>query len=179
MSIRTVVLTLTLIVGLTAISLATDAPPAKLKLRGAPAPELGAPASVAQPSTGVPVGANKTYKDPYTGMEFVFVKGGCYQMGKIKYYKPIEALLNLQVGYPIHEVCVNDFWMGKYEVTQGEWGKVMGENPSHFLKCGEDCPVESVSWNDITPFIARIQKNGSKRFRLPTEAEWEKGIMGR
>ena len=152
----------------TIISFAADAPSAKLKLRGAPAPELGAPAAVAQPSAAsAPSGTPKNYKDPYTGMEFVFVKGGCYQMGDT--FKEFMEKLK----FTPHEVCVDDFYMGKYEVTQGEWVKVTGDNPAGFLKCGEDCPVEQVSWDDVTPFIARMRKNGGKSYRLPTEAEWE------
>jgi len=69
----------------------------------------------------------KVFKDPVTGMEFVFVKGGCYQMGS-NIGGPYEK--------PVHEVCVDDFYMGKYEVTQGEWQKVMGNNPSYFSSCG-------------------------------------------
>ena len=146
---------------------AADAPSAKLKPLGTSTPELGAPASVAQPSAAVPFGTPKSYKDPYTGMEFVFVKGGCYQMGDMFN----EYSLNMK--FTSHEVCVDDFYMGKYEVTQGEWFKVTRNNPSHFLKCGVDCPVEQVSWDDVTPFIARMRKNGGKSYRLPTEAEWE------
>jgi formylglycine-generating enzyme required for sulfatase activity len=79
----------------------------------------------------------------------------------------------LGYGSSEHEVCVNDFYIGKYEVSQGEWVKVMGDNPSHFLKCGEDCPVEQVSWDDTVTFTGRMRKNGGKSYRLPTEAEWE------
>ena len=109
----------------------------------------------------------KTLKDPHTGMEFVFVKGGCYQMGE---------------SYNAHEVCVDDFYIGKYEVTQGQWKAVMGNNPSSFSSCGDNCPVEQVSWNDAQEFIQRLNqktKNNPQppfskgEFRLPTEAEWE------
>ena len=76
-----------------------------------------------------------------------------------------------------HEVRISQaFWMGKYEVTQGQWEAVMGDNPSHFSACGSRCPVESVSWDDIQEFIRRLneQESGSGyAYRLPTEAEWE------
>lgn len=91
-------------------------------------------------------------KDPVTGMEFVEVPGGCFQMDK-------------------HEACVSDFAIGKYEVTQGEWQKVMGNNPANF-KNGGNYPVESVSWNDTQDFISRLNSQSGKRYRLPTEAEW-------
>ena len=72
---------------------------------------------------------------------------------------------------PVHEVCVDGFWMGKYEVTQSEWKRVMGSNPSHFK--GNLKPVEQVFWNDAQQFIKRLNAKGNGTFRLPTEAEWE------
>ena len=76
-----------------------------------------------------------------------------------------------------HEVRISQgFWMGKHEVTQGEWEGVMGANPSHFKRCGLGCPVEQVSWEDVQEFIRRLneQESGSGYvYRLPTEAEWE------
>lgn len=49
----------------------------------------------------------------------------------------------------------------------------MGSNPSHFSSCGDKCPVESVSWNDAQDFISRLNSRTGKRYRMPTEAEWE------
>jgi len=65
------------------------------------------------------------------------------------------------------------FAMGKYEVTQGQWRAIMGNNPSHFQNCGDTCPVEKVSWNDAKEFIQRLNQKTGKQYRLPTEAEWE------
>jgi len=110
----------------------------------------------------------KEYKDPITGMEFVFVKGGCYQMGS-KHFSNTK---------PVHKVCVDDFYMGKYEVTQGEWQKVMGRNSSRFTSCGSDCPVEKVSWNDAQNFIRKLNSRSRVIFKLPTEAEWEYAAKG-
>ncbi|MBI3398670.1 MAG: formylglycine-generating enzyme family protein [Deltaproteobacteria bacterium] len=104
--------------------------------------------------------AGAGYTDPATGMEFILVKGGCYQMGEGSYYT-------------VHEVCIDDFYIGKYEVTQGQWKAIMGNNPSLFKDCGDNCPVENVSWNDIRAFISRLNNNSGKSYRLPTEAEWE------
>lgn len=75
---------------------------------------------------------------------------------------------------PVHTVCLNHFFIGKYEVTQRQWRKVIGGNPSRF-KSGDDYPVESVSWNDAQKFIRKLSAlNKNKyQFRLPTEAEWE------
>ena len=101
--------------------------------------------------------------DPTTGMEFVQVAEGCFQMGG-------TAGADEQ---PVHQICVNAFSIGKYEVTQGQWKKVMGSNPSHFGSCGDNCPVEQVSWNDIQQFISRLNSQSGTHYRLPTEAEWE------
>jgi formylglycine-generating enzyme len=74
-----------------------------------------------------------------------------------------------------HRVRISrDFWMGQTEVTQGLWRAVMGTNPSQFSNCGNDCPVEQVSWNDCQEFIRKLNGMVSGGdFRLPTEAEWE------
>ena len=105
------------------------------------------------------------YTDPVTGMEFVLVKGGCYQMGDtFGDGNPNEK--------PVHEVCLNDFYIGKYEVTQKQWKEIMANNPSHFTGC-DNCPVENVNWNDVQEFIARLNERTGQKYRLPTEAEWE------
>jgi formylglycine-generating enzyme required for sulfatase activity len=99
-------------------------------------------------------------------MPFVFVKGGCYQMGDTFGDGKSDEK-------PVHDVCVSDFYMGKYEVTQGQWKRIMGNNPSSFSGCGDNCPVENVSWKDVQDFISRLNRQSGKRYRLPTEAEWE------
>jgi formylglycine-generating enzyme required for sulfatase activity len=107
----------------------------------------------------------KTWGEPFTGMEFVFVNGGCFMMGD-------TFSDGYEVERPVHEVCVNGFWMGKYEVTQGQWEKVMGTNPSH-IRNGHDYPVETVNWDDAQEFVRKLNQITGKGFRLPTEAEWE------
>src|ERR1043165_6570585 len=74
---------------------------------------------------------------------------------------------------PVHQVTIsNGFYMGKYEVTQAQWQKVMGNNPSYFK--GANLPVEQVSWNDAAAFVARLNaQHDGYTYRLPTEAEWE------
>lgn len=104
-----------------------------------------------------------------TGLELVRVKGGCFQQGS-------DGSGFLEK--PRHEVCLSDYYIGKYEVTQRDWRDVMGGNPSRFKSCGEDCPVDSVSWNDARRFINRLNAITGKAFRLPTEAEWEFACLG-
>jgi len=107
-------------------------------------------------------------KDPVTGMEFVYVKGGCYEMGCGSWTSFCES-----DEYPVHTVCVDGFYIGKYEITQEQWEAVMGKNPSYFGNCGDDCPVEQVSWDDVQEFIRRLNRLTGQKYRLPTEAEWE------
>lgn len=75
---------------------------------------------------------------------------------------------------PVHKVCITKgYYLGKYEVTQGQWQKIMmGNNPSHFQK-GNNHPVEQVSWNDVQTFIKKLNQRTGQNYRLPTEAEWE------
>lgn len=103
--------------------------------------------------------------DPLTGMEFVFVEGGCYEMGDTFGDGNADER-------PVHKVCVDSFWIGKYEVTQSQWQKIIGSKPSYFRDCFI-CPVESVSWIGAQQFIQKLNEMSGKRYRLPTEAEWE------
>jgi tetratricopeptide (TPR) repeat protein len=68
--------------------------------------------------------------------------------------------------------------IGKYLVTQGEWRALMGNNPSYFSTCDVTCPVESVSWDDVQEFIEKLNLKTGKRYRLPTELEWEVACFG-
>ncbi len=107
---------------------------------------------------------DRLVQDSSKGM--VFVKGGCFKMGN-------QFGENHDDEKPVHEVCVDDFFLGEHEVTQKEWREVMGRNPSEFKSCGGDCPVDSVSWNDVQNFIKKLNKKTAKNYRLPTETEWE------
>ena len=78
---------------------------------------------------------------------------------------------------PVHQVTlINDYYMGKYEVTQALWQAVMGSNPSNFK--GDNLPVETVNWNDCQEFISKLNSLTGRKFRLPTEAEWEYAARG-
>lgn len=97
------------------------------------------------------------------GMNFVYISPGTFPMGWRKANKK-QFYVTLTKG----------FYMQTTEVTQAQWKAVMGNNPSHFRDCGDDCPVELVSWHDVQEFIAKLNRrvvNG--KYRLPTDAEWE------
>jgi formylglycine-generating enzyme required for sulfatase activity len=115
------------------------------------------------------------FKDPSSGMELVYVKGGCYQMGATYADKAEINDAGDPGEMPVHEVCVDSFYLGKYEVTQGQWKAVMGNNPASDSTCGKDnCPVDNVSWSDVLDFISKLNsKEAGSKYRLPTEAEWE------
>lgn len=74
---------------------------------------------------------------------------------------------------PVHQVKVNGFLMGQFEVTQRQWKAVMNSTPSTNQTCGEDCPVESVSWDDVQAFVKKLSQLSGKSYRLPSESEWE------
>ncbi len=78
-----------------------------------------------------------------------------------------------------HNVTLTqDFYIGKYAVTQAQWKAVMGNNPSWFSWFQNDYPVEEVSWNDCQEFIKKLNKKTGIEFKLPTEAEWEYAAKG-
>ncbi len=77
---------------------------------------------------------------------------------------------------PAHKVSINTFYMSKFPVTQKEWETIMSSNPC-YNHC-PDCPVENVTWEDAKKFIDKLNLMSGKRYRLPTEAEWEYAARG-
>lgn len=102
------------------------------------------------------------------GIEFVKIPEGNFLMGATE-----EEQFSDRDERPVHQVNIEyEFYIGTYEVTQDQWEAVMGTNPSHFK--GNDLPVEKVSWLDVQTFIGKLNKmEGTDKYRLPTEAEWE------
>ncbi len=119
------------------------------------------------------VGAqSKTFTNS-VGMEFVLIPAGEFMMGTKLLFQPKNET-------PRHKVIISEaFYMGKYEVTQEQWYKVMGNNPAHFKSerigmSSQNHPVEKVSWDNAQEFIRKLNaKEGTNAYRLPTEAEWE------
>jgi formylglycine-generating enzyme required for sulfatase activity len=103
------------------------------------------------------------------GMEFVYIPPGTFMMGSPS-SEPGRGSDETR-----HQVTLTrGYYLQTTEVTQGQWKAVMGDNPSRFDNCGDDCPVENVSWNDVQEFIRKLnQREGMNKYRLPTEAEWE------
>jgi len=96
----------------------------------------------------------------------VRVDGGTFQMGATS-----EQKNPLNWEKPVHRVTLSGYYIGETEVTQGLWEAVMGSNPSYYK--GWDFPVEQVGWDDCQTFIQKLNQLTGRKFRLPTEAEWE------
>ncbi|WP_235390205.1 SUMF1/EgtB/PvdO family nonheme iron enzyme [Segatella hominis] len=104
-------------------------------------------------------------------IDMVRVEAGTFTMGETVDIKDSYDFVKK------HQVTLtNDYYIGKYEVTQALWKAVMGNNPSN-LK-GDNLPVEQVNWDDCQEFLSKLNSITSKTFRLPTEAEWEYAARG-
>ena len=113
--------------------------------------------SLAAPQPGA------TMQDSQSGITFVYVPAGCFQMGSN------DGSMDEQ---PVHQVCLQSgLWMGQTEVTQAQYEQAMGYNPSKHE--GEDLPVERVTWIQANAMAERLSKQSGKNYRLPSEAEWE------
>lgn len=111
----------------------------------------------------------KTFSSPTIGVKFILIPAGTFTMGS-----PLDEL-GRNNDESQHKVVISRaFYLQTTEITQAQWEKIMGNNPSYFSSCGSNCPVENVSWNDVQEFIRRLNKTEkTEKYRLPTEAEWE------
>jgi formylglycine-generating enzyme len=114
-------------------------------------------------------GGKSTWQDPVTGMMFVWVPNGCFNMGSNSGNSDEK---------PIHKVCITKgFWMGKYEVTNSQYRTFDSSHDSKSLKGAslndDNMPVVKVSWHDGEKFTQWLSTKGNGTFRIPTEAEWE------
>ena len=118
-----------------------------------------------------PVAAAEVFQDCADCPEMVAIPAGTFVMGG----KPVPELNykpDPEEG-PRRTVAVARFALGKHEVTQAQWTALMGENPSDYISGDGALPVETVSWNDAQEFVRRLSAKTGRRYRLPTEAEWE------
>lgn len=115
------------------------------------------------PPLPVPV-AGQVIKDCEVCPEMVVIPAGSFEMGSNG-----ESTSEK----PVHQVNVNRFMLGRTEVTQWQWKGVMSINPSNFGQCGDDCPVEQVSWDEAQRYVQKLSLLTGKNYRLPSEAEWE------
>ena len=134
----------------------------KIKERAKQITETPKPVKIETPNIIIPTTPQRLDFEP----EMVFVKGGTFAMGSNEY----------DSEKPIHNVTLDDFYIGKFTVTQAQWQAVMGKNPSHFK--GENFPVEQVSWDSVQKFIEALNKKTGKQYILPTEAQWEFAARG-
>ena len=101
-------------------------------------------------------------------MKMVYVEGGTFQMG---------SNAGESDEKPVHSVTLDSYYIAECEVTQAQWQKIMGNNPSNFTG-DTNRPVECVSWEDATSFCAKLSELTGKRYTLPTEAQWEYAARG-
>ena len=137
-------------------------------------PDISADSSFISTDTSVKeVWTNETVTFDVNGVSFtmIHVEGGTFTMGATS--EMTEPFPNEK---PTHQVTLSSYYIGETEVTQALWKAVMGSNPSYCI--GDDLPVEQVSWDDCQTFISQLNSLTGKRFRLPTEAEWEFAARG-
>jgi formylglycine-generating enzyme required for sulfatase activity len=111
----------------------------------------------------------QTIKDCDICPELVALPRGSFMMGSSQ----TEPEHTEREG-PVHRVTINyDLAVGKYEITQGQWKAVMDKNPSRFKDCGDNCPVEGLTWSDAQEYLKKLNARSGQRYRLLSEAEWE------
>ncbi|MEZ5585306.1 MAG: SUMF1/EgtB/PvdO family nonheme iron enzyme, partial [Candidatus Competibacteraceae bacterium] len=119
------------------------------------------------------VPTSRTFTDSTLGMEFTWVEGGCFDMGS----PPTER--DRGSDESIHQTCVKGFWIGKNEVTNGQFRRFKSQHSSgSFQGRSLDAnaqPAVNLNWGDAQAFAEWLgwESGAGRRFRLPTEAEWE------
>jgi formylglycine-generating enzyme required for sulfatase activity len=117
-----------------------------------------------------PPTARQEWRDPATGMTFVFIPPASAVLGS-----PADEIGRFDDEEPEHLfAAAAGFWLGRTPVTQEHWQAVMGNNPSYFRGAGGNAPVEQVSWLDCLGLVERLNEVSPGAFyAIPSEAEWE------
>ncbi|MBU1655032.1 MAG: formylglycine-generating enzyme family protein [Gammaproteobacteria bacterium] len=137
---------------------------AELKIRALKKASEPPPAERPKPAPEPPASEGNAYREPKSGMEFVRIEGGSFQMGSP------SGEEGRYEDEKQHRVSVGDFWLAKHEVTNGQYRKF---KPGHDSGEGDNLPVVDVDWSDATAYAGWLSQQTGKTYRLPAEAEWE------
>ena len=131
--------------------------------------------------------SGQDFTETVNGVSFnmVYVKGGTFSMGATEEQGSVDPVRD---EYPVHSVTLSDYYIGKFEVTQGLWKAVMGttieqqrdkeDKELHLYGVGSDYPMYYVSWDEAREFCAKLSQLTGKKYSLPTEAQWEYAARG-
>lgn len=134
-------------------------------------------AAIAVPARAQVVGEDSIFVADLPGgtrLEMVHVAGGTFTMGN---NEARGMKVNYEASRPEHSVTVGDYYIGRYEVTLAQWRAVMGDTPE-MTGSNDSLPAYQVSWTEAKQFCAVLSQMTGRRFRLPTEAEWEYAARG-
>ncbi len=124
--------------------------------------------SIAQEYDPVP---GQIWRDPTLGMEFVWIPPGCFIMGSNR------TMREFRTDKPAHKVCLDGFWMGRYEVTNKQYRAYYPRHDSGNIKGlslnGDRQPVVNDTWSHARDFARWLSDKSGKHIDLPTEAQWE------